>query len=167
MWTLVGAENFEITRCIAVAGLFSDRSAAYRAITNLKNSGFTADQIGFVMDDAYLDWSQEAVKNQAGAKQAGEVPVFLPNPENITLSGNRRLKAGGTLASAMTFENATNCTLGQILISQGIEPQDANYFAKILSTGCILVTVESENNILEAIKILEKHGAVARLEECG
>jgi hypothetical protein len=48
----------------------------------------------------------------------------------------------------------------------GIEPPDASYFEQVLRTGCVLVTVQSEHGIVEAMAILERYGAVARLEDC-
>jgi hypothetical protein len=57
-------------------------------------------------------------------------------------------------------------TVAQVLVSLGIEPAYAGYFEDVLRTGCTLVTVQSENGIVDALKILERRGAVARLEDC-
>jgi hypothetical protein len=51
MWAQAGRTNFEIAHCVAVAGIFGNRLNAYQAIRELKDSGFTDQQIGFVMDD--------------------------------------------------------------------------------------------------------------------
>ena len=152
-WSWVGNNEFEITRCIAVAGIFSNRDAAFRAVRDLKASGFSDNQIGLAMDDAAGEWA-DTLEHKA-------VPV-----RTTTMSANTTLKAGGTLASAFSLAPSHNSTVAQVLISLGIEPEDAGYFEKVLGTGCILVTVQSENNVLEAMKILEKHGALSRLEDC-
>ena len=152
-WALVGNSDFEIARCIAVAGLFSSRLSAFYAIRDLKGCGFTAEQIGFAMDDAAGNWS-DSLEQEA-------LPV-----RSVVMSAAGSFKAGGTLASAFSLAPATNSTVAQVLISMGIDPPDAGYFEGVLRTGCILVTVESENNVREAMGILQKHGAVARLEDC-
>src|SRR5688572_29726372 len=99
MWAIVGADNFEIARCIAVAGLFSDRTRAWRAISDLKQSGFTSEQIGFVMEDVESDWSTEMRAGEHGVHQLGDLPSSLANLEVVKV-GDASLNAGGTLVSA-------------------------------------------------------------------
>jgi hypothetical protein len=82
------------------------------------------------------------------------------------MSNTEGLKAGGALASAFSLSSPARSTVAQVLVSLGIKPADAGYSEDVLRTGCTLVTVHSENGIVDALKILERRGAVARLEDC-
>src|ERR1051325_5257749 len=105
MWAQAGRTNFEIARCVAVAGIFGNRLNAYQAIRELKDSGFTDQQIGFVMDDEGGRWAETLERDMLPAR-------------GIAMSNIEALKAGGALASAFSLSSPARSTVAQVLVSR-------------------------------------------------
>src|SRR5689334_19825235 len=101
----------DLTGRRTIAGLFRDRADAERAIGELKDAGFTGDQIGVAMRDrneqgALVDQTGThvaagAVSGVVGGGILGGVVGFLVGIGALAIPGIGPVVAGGALASAL------------------------------------------------------------------
>jgi len=154
-----------------VVGVFEDYRDADRAVNDLRQAGFSDDQIGVATRraegmatatdsaDEGSHWETGAVTGLlAGAGlgglvglgvMAGVIPVLGP------------IIAGGTLA-AILANAAGGAAIGGVagaLIGAGIPEEEAEYYRGEFESGRTLVTVHAGNRADEATRILHKYGA--------
>jgi hypothetical protein len=172
----------ETTGRIVVA-LFEERSEAEDAIRDLKNAGFTNEQIGVATQDrvgAGKARSEETpvdddpgriVEGTAsglaegaavGAVTGGVIGGLVGLVSSLLIPGIGPLVVGGVLASALMGLGVGAATGGLIgaLVGMGVPEQDARYFDAGLREGRTLVTVsDTQGASEEALGILQRHGA--------
>jgi len=152
-----------------VVGVFMHRTEADRAITDLRQAGFTNEQIGLagrhiaeneaVEMEEGTEWETGAVTGVlAGAGlgglvglgiMAGLIPAIGP------------VIAGGTLA-AILANAAGGAALGGLagaLVGAGIPEEEAKYYQSEFEAGRYVVTVKANGRADEALAILRRHGA--------
>ena len=159
-----------VTRGV-VAGLFSERSDAERAIRALKDAGFSENQIGVAMRDR---GEQRDLVNDTGTKAAegaatgaasggvvGGVLGLLAGVGALAIPGVGPIVAGGVLASTLTGAGIGAAAGGIIggLIGMGIPEEEARHFDQGFRAGGILVTVEAGARADEARDILRTNAA--------
>jgi len=162
-----------------VAGLFSTRDAAERAIMDLKNAGFSGSDIGIAMRDRNAQGelvkdtgthaAEGAVSGAIAGGALGGILGFLIGAGAIAIPGLGPVVAGGLLASAFGLAGGTAvagagigaATAGIVgaLVGLGIPDEEARYFERGFNTGGVLVTVKSDTRLAEAATILERNGA--------
>lgn len=160
-----------------VAGLFADRASAEQAIHALEDAGFTGDQIGVAMRDrtaqgVLIEEAQAAEGATAGALGGGllgGLTGFLIGIGALAIPGFGPVVAGGVLASALGIAGGTalagagfGAAAGGIvgaLMAVGIPEPEARHFETGFRAGRVLVTVEAGARVLEAMAILDRHGA--------
>jgi hypothetical protein len=163
-----------------VAGLFLDRARAEQAMEALKAAGFTEDQLGMVLRDRTAqgvlleDTGAEVAKEAAttGALGGGLLGGFtglLIGVGALVVPGLGPVVAGGVLATAFGVAGGTAVAGAGIgaaaggllgaLAGLGIPETEARYFETGFRAGQILVTVEAGARVLEAMAILDRHGA--------
>ena len=169
----------KLTRRHTVAGLFSDRTRAEQAINELKAVGFTGDQIGVAMRDrtaqgeliAETDTqaAEGAVTGAVGGGLLGGLAGFLIGIGALAIPGVGPVIAGGALAAAFGIAGGTAVAGAGIgaaaggllgaLEGMGIAASAAPHFEAGFRGGAVLVTVEGGARVLEALAILDRHGA--------
>jgi uncharacterized protein (TIGR02271 family) len=158
---------------ISVIGVFESRHRAEQAMTDLRNAGFSEDQIGMVARDqsgkvVKSKGSEETYADEgavtglvagAGAGAlvgagilAGVIPVIGPVLALGTL-GTILVNAAGGAAIA---------GLAGALIGWGIPEEEAEYYEGEVKAGRFLVTVDAEGREAEARSILHRHGGFDR-----
>jgi hypothetical protein len=163
-----------------VAGLFPDRDRAEQAIDALKATGFTGDQIGVALRDRTAqgllleDTGTQVVEEAAttGALGGGLLGGFaglLIGLGALVIPGLGPVVAGGVLATAFGVAGGTAVAGAGIgaaaggflgaLAGLGIPESEARYFETGFRAGGVLVTVEAGARVLEAMAILDRHGA--------
>jgi hypothetical protein len=163
-----------------VAGLFPDRASAEQAIDELKAVGFTRDQIGValrdrtaqgvLLEDTGTQVAEEAATTGAlGGGLLGGLTGLLIGIGALVIPGLGPVLAGGVLATAFGVAGGTAVAGAGIgaaaggllgaLAGLGIPEAKARYFETGFRTGGVLVTVEAGARILEAMAILDRHGA--------
>jgi hypothetical protein len=171
-----------------VVALFEERSEAEDAIRDLKNAGFTNEQIGIATQDRVgagearsakearseetpvTDESARIVEDTAtglaegaavGALTGGVIGGLMGLVSSLLIPGIGPLVVGGVLASTLMGMGVGAATGGLIgaLIGMGVPEEDARYFDAGLREGRTLVTVSDTGGGSEALSILERHGA--------
>ena len=154
---------------VIVVALFEERSEAEDAIRDLKNAGFTNEQIGVATQgrieagEAPSEGSAVGLAEgaAAGALTGGVIGGLVGLVSSLLIPGVGPLVVGGILASALMGMGVGAATGGLIgaLVGMGVPEEDAKYFDAGLREGRTLVTVSHTDEASEALGILERHGA--------
>jgi hypothetical protein len=162
-----------------IVGVFQDRDDAERAIGDLKDAGFTGDQIGIAMrdrnaqgqliEDTGTHAAEGAVTGAVGGGILGGLAGLLVGIGALAIPGIGPVVAGGALATAFGTAAGTavagagiGAAAGGIvgaLVGMGVPEEEARYFESGFRTGGVLVSVNAENRAMEAMNILEHNGA--------
>ena len=149
-----------------VVGLFTESGYAEGAIRELKQAGFTADQIGVATHDrleppdppTHSDEGSETAT--VGALTGGVIGSLLGLLGSLLIPGVGPILVGGVLASLLgAGVGATAGGLIGALIDIGVSENDAQHFEAGLRTGGTLVTVNAGGRTGEALAILTRHEA--------
>lgn len=153
----------------SIVGVFHDHQSAQRAVTELKLSGFTDDQIGVVGRDTgdlsrTADDDESFAAEGAGAGVAAGAGIGALWGLGIiagALSPIGPAIAGGALATILTSAAAGAATAGLagMLVGMGISKDEADYYESEFHAGRIIVTVSTADREAEARSILLNHGA--------
>ena len=154
-----------------VVGLFRKTIAAERSISDLKDAGFTDQQIGVLMRDAD---QERKLAEQTGTK-AGEAAAagaitggalgglvgLLAGIGALVIPGIGPIIAGGALASTLAGAGIGAAAGGLVgaLIGLGIPEEEARYYELGLQEGGILVSVDAGARAVEARNVLRNAGA--------
>ena len=150
-----------------VVGLFPTRAQAEGAVSDLKDAGFTREQIGVALNDLDEqrrltgDTGAEVAEGAAtGAVSGGVVGGLIGLLGSLLVPGIGPIVVGGVLASTLTGAGIGAATGGIIgaLVGIGVPEADAAHFDQGLRTGGTLVTVDAAGRTGEALAILERHG---------
>lgn len=152
-----------------VVGLFRNRGDAERAIKELKDAGFTREQIGIAINDrgAQRDLARDAGTSQtgkvaaAGAVSGGLLGGIIGLLGSLLIPGIGPIVAGGVLESVLVGAGAGAATGGLIgaLVGLGVSEEDARHFDTAFREGGTLVTVDAGVRVTEAERILGSHDA--------
>ena len=169
----------DLTGRRAVAGLFPDRAAAEQAINALKAAGFTGEQIGVAMRDRTAQGvlieetgtqvTEAAATGMIGGGLLGGLMGLLTGIGALAIPGIGPVVAGGILAEALGIAGGTALAGAGIgaaagglvgaLVGFGIPESEARHLETGFRAGRVLVTVEAGSRVLEAMAILDRHGA--------
>ena len=170
------------TTGVIVVALFEERSEAEDAIRDLKDAGFTNEQIGVAtqgrMEAGEARSERSAVDDEAdriveetasglaegaaaGALTGGVIGGLVGLVSSLLIPGLGPLLVGGVLASALMGMGVGAATGGLIgaLVGMGVPEEDARYFDAGLREGRTMLTVSGTAGAAEAVAILERHGA--------
>jgi uncharacterized protein (TIGR02271 family) len=150
-----------------VVGLFRESTAAERAIRDLKDAGFTDNQIGVLMQDRAQerklaeDTGTKAGKSAAKGAATGGVVGGLVGLAAAALPGIGPIVAGGVLAEVLAGAGIGAAAGGLLgaLGGMGIPEEEARYYEQGVREGGILVTVDARAKAAEARQILLDAGA--------
>jgi uncharacterized protein (TIGR02271 family) len=157
-----------------VVGVFNDRQAAERAVSDLRQAGFHENQIGFVARDSGGQTVAQGREAKDTYGQEGAIAGALAGAGVGGLVGLGVLAgvipvigpaiAAGTLATILTnaAAGAAIAGLAGALIGMGIPEEEAKYYESELQAGRFLVTVRADGRFDEARAILMRHGAYDR-----
>jgi hypothetical protein len=173
-------DSIDLAERRTVAGLFPDRESAEQAINALKVAGFTGDQIGVALRDrtaqgVLIEETGTQVAEDAAATGAlgggllGGLAGLLIGVGALVIPGLGPIVAGGLLATAFGVAGGTavvGAGLGAAaggllgaLAGLGIPETEARHFETGFRAGGVLVTVAAGARVLEAMAILDRHGA--------
>lgn len=169
----------DLTGRKTVAGLFSRRASAERAIAELQQAGFTHEQIGMVMRDGSgpdvgehhkeSHAAEGAVTGVLGGGVLGGVAGYLIAIGALTIPGIGPVLAGGALAEVLGVvagSAAVGAGIGAaagglvgVLVGMGIPEEEARHFERGFGAEEVLVTVKAGERVMEAIAIMETNDA--------
>lgn len=169
----------DMTGRSTVAAVFRERSAAERAIDELRAAGFAGDQIGVALrdrdetgrlaDDTGTSAVEGAVGGALGGGLLGGLAGFLVGLISaLVIPGIGPIIAGGALASALGVAGGTAVAGAGIgaaagglvgaLSGMGIPESEARRLESGFRAGGVLVTVNAGHRVTEALNILERQG---------
>jgi hypothetical protein len=169
----------DITGRRTVVGIFDDRDDAENAIRDLKDAGFSGNQIGIAMrdrteqgkliEDTGSHAAEGAVTGAVGGGILGGLTGLLIGMGALVIPGVGPVVAGGALATAFGTTAGTavagagiGAAAGGIvgaLVGMGVPEDEARYFESGFRSGGILVSVDAQGRAVEAQNILQHAGA--------
>ena len=151
-----------------VVGLFTERSDAENAIRQLRDAGFTEQQVGIAMRNRdeqrqlMEDTGTTAAEGAAvGAVSGGVLGGLIGLLGSLLIPGIGPIVAGGVLATTLAGAGIGAAAGGIIgaLMGLGVPEADAEHFDRGFRSGGILVTVDADDRIPEAVAILQHNHA--------
>jgi hypothetical protein len=154
-----------------IVGLFRNQVDAERAITRLRQEGFSESQIGVAMRDrgqqkdlmegTGAQAAEGAAAGALGGGVLGGVIGLLAGVGALAIPGIGPIIAGGALASTLAGAGigaAAGGILGA-LVGMGVPEEDARHFEEGFKAGGTLVTVNAGSRAEEARQCLIESGA--------
>jgi hypothetical protein len=154
-----------------VVGVFEDRALAERALDQLHQAGFGDDQVGFAVRDETVregiptiagPEKETAPAAATGAVSGGVIGGLLSAAATLLIPGFGPAIAGGILAATLS-----GIALGAVaggflgaLLALGIPEEEAHHYQREFEAGRIIVTVRSDDRIIDALEILRRNGAL-------
>lgn len=154
-----------------IVGMFHDREHAERAIRDLRNAGFTDQDIGVALkgersagelaEGPATHVEEGATTGAVGGGILGGVLGLLAGAGAVVLPVIGPVAAAGWLGATLAGAGIGAAAGGLVgaLIGAGIPEEDARYFEAGLTEGRILVTVEPGHRDVDAVTILRRHDA--------
>jgi hypothetical protein len=156
---------------VVIIGLFPDPDDAAQAIRQLKDAGFTNEEIGVIVPnvgpegkplvvDEDLDVEASAVKT--GAATGGIVGGLLGLIGSLLIPGLGAVTLGGILASTLLGVGAGAVTGGLIglLVGMGASQMEAEYFDRgVRAGGTLLIVQPAPARAVDARSVLQDAGA--------
>jgi hypothetical protein len=153
-----------------VVGVFADRERAARAVAELESSGFTPQQVGFIVPreeqfegNTGVGDSDTAVEAETsrGAATGAVVGGLIGAAAALLIPGLGPVAAGGILAAALTGAGVGAVTGGLVgaLTNLGLSEAEASQYEREFRAGRALVTVRADGRQAAARDILRRHGA--------
>lgn len=166
-----------------VLGVFADRDAAERAITNLQDKGYNPKDISIVVKDTH---TAEELGDSTGANVAdgaasgavtggvvGALAGLLVGIGALAIPGIGGVLIGGPLAAALGLTGAaattaTGALTGALaggligaLVSLGVPEEEARVYEDRLKEGAVLlaVPVQGSDEDVDASQLLNDYGA--------
>jgi hypothetical protein len=152
-----------------VVGVFPDRSRAERAVRDLLNAGFTADQLGLVSrHGAVPQQGSEAVpENSPEIQDVGTVAGGVTGAVVGGLVGNALTALvvaaipgiGPALAAGIFTVLTTTTGVAGALAGIGMSESEARTYEAAVQAGKTLVAVKVDGRYSEAVALLTEAGA--------
>ena len=152
-------------------GVFTERAAADAALDELREAGFPADQLGFVVRDREaterttmptdITEMKSIPATATGAMGGGLIGGIAGAAASLLIPG-----IGPALAGGILFATLGGAAMGAFaggfvgsLVHMGIPEEEAHRYQDLLTSGHTIVTVYAPDRYEEALKILGQHGA--------
>jgi len=158
------------TKRSTVVGVFTDRTQAQQAVSELRKAGFPEDRIGIVTRDE--DAQKMGATAGKGSKVAAGAATGVATGAGVgalwalgiaagMLPAIGPVIAGGLLASVLASAAGGAAVAGIVgaLIGLGIPEEEAKYYESEVHSGRTLVTVKADSRYDEATGILRRFGA--------
>lgn len=150
-----------------VVGVFRTRGEAQKAIHELTEAGFGAENIGFAAREGSGEVDVESIQDKqedaagsaaTGAATGGVVGGLLGAGAALLIPGVGPIVAAGILGAGVAAGAFAGGLYGPF-ISMGATEDEARYYEEQFKTGASLVTVQSGDRLDEARRILRANGA--------
>lgn len=150
-----------------LVGVFEDRAFAERALDELRQAGFSNEQVGFAVRNGavYGEAGPETATAPAaatGAISGGVIGGLVSAAVTLLIPGFGPAIAGGILVATLS-----GIALGAVaggflgaLIALGVPEEEASYYQREFEAGRIIVTVRAGDRTKDALDILRRNGAL-------
>jgi hypothetical protein len=161
-----------------VIGLFPNRADAYRAVEELRESGFSLEEIGAAFRrESKGSWSPRRttaeetvnlndVKNLFTSKEEWEKRKEKRLQDAVayrTGAGHQPLPSESSVHWRDSSCDCEAADFSSLLMDLGLAPETAQYFARLLPPGGAVVTVYAASRANEAELILESNNGRVRM----
>lgn len=153
------------TESRTIVGVFDDSNDAERAVKDLREMGFSAEELGYAGHgngaDVPAETSDVATGAAAGMIPGGIIGAALGAIAAGAIPGVGPVIAAGILGTALGGAAAGAAAGGIVgaLVSSGVPSDDANYYEGEFHSGRTLVSVRAGSRATEAASVLRTHGA--------
>lgn len=155
----------QTTKRSTYVGVFDDRDKADRSARQLRDAGFTDDEIGYAWRD------EDGKTRKEGETKAGEMAAggavggaalggLIGAAAAGLIPGVGPIVAGGILASTLTGA-AVGTAAGGVtgaLVGMGIPDEEAKYYDSEFREGRTLMTVRNQDRYDEAGDVIRRGG---------
>ncbi len=152
-----------MTQDFIAVGVFQDAEQARLAINELKNAGYSENEIGFLARAATTGTESDALSSaETGAVEGGIVGGVLGAAAALLIPGFGPAIAGGILLAtigAAGFGALAGSIIGA-LISIGVPEEEAHHYQHELKKGRTIVTVKASSGFEDVIAIMRRNGAI-------
>ncbi|GLV58685.1 hypothetical protein KDH_55150 [Dictyobacter sp. S3.2.2.5] len=155
------------TERATAVGVFSEPALAEQAMDQLRNAGFTDEQIGFVSRDpdrasaGGIGDGENAPSTATGAVSGGVIGGVIGAVTSLLIPGFGPAIAGGILAATLGGAALGALAGGFVgsLMHLGVPEHEARFYESQLNEGRTVVTVNARGRYDEAVRILRQAGA--------
>ncbi len=151
-----------MTQGYLAVGVFREPSQAQQAIKELREAGYSDDEIGYLARASVLAPGETVDESIAGGAVAGGlVGGVVGAVVALVVPGIGPAIAGGILAASLTgaaMGVAAGSVLGA-LVGIGIPEEEARRYQRDLEAGRMVITVKAQSGYEDALHILRRNGA--------
>lgn len=146
----------------AIVGIFKDLSSAEQSVTQLRNSGFTTEEINLISKDPGKENAMGDDSIMDGTMTGGAIGGIgglLLSAGALTIPGLGPIIAAGPLAATIAGAVGGGITGG--LVDWGIPSAKSEEYNDQVSSGNTLAVIKApENKVAQAVQILTANGAM-------
>lgn len=151
-----------LTQGYIAVGVFRDPAQAHRALEELRQAGYSDDEIGYLARVRATEPDETTGTFIANSTVEGwlvggligtAVVLLIPGFGLATVGGILAASLGGAAIGA-----AAGSLLGA-LISIGIPEEEARHYQKEIEAGHTVITVKAQSGYADALQILRRNGA--------
>ncbi len=152
-----------MTQNFIAVGVFQDAEQARHAIDELKNAGYSENEIGFLARATTTGMDAGTLSGaETGAVEGGIIGGVLGAAAALLIPGFGPAIAGGILLA--TFGAAgIGALAGSIigaLVSIGVPEEEAHHYQRELKKGRTIVTVKASSGYDDVITIMRRNRAI-------
>lgn len=147
----------------AVVGIFADLTAAEEAVTQLRGSGFTTEEINIVSKDpghtmTNASGNDSVMDGTMTGGAIGGIGGLLLSAGALTIPGLGPIMAAGPIAATIAGAIGGGITGG--LIDWGIPSDKSEEYSNEVSSGNTLAVIKApQNKVAQVVQILTENGA--------
>ena len=163
--------------CSTVVAAFQDRLEAERAVDELEQAGFRAQDVGYVIRGSDVGaggmiTDEEGTKDGRGAvagmATGAGLGAILGAAAAMLLPGVGPVVAAGVLTTALGGAIAGTAIGGIFgaMTGLGVSEDEARFYEKEFQSGKAIVAVRAFSRVSDALEILRRHGGYDMQTRC-
>ena len=152
-----------MTQDFIAVGVFHDAEQAKHAIDELKNAGYSENEIGFLARATTTGTEDDVLSSAAtGSVEGGIIGGVLGAAAALLIPGFGPAIAGGILLATIGAAGIGALAGGLIgaLVSIGVPEEEAHYYQHELKKGHTIVTVKASSGYDDVLAIMRRNRAI-------
>ena len=152
-----------LTQNFIAVGVFHDAEQAKHAIDELKNAGYSENEIGFLVRATTTGAEDDTLSSAAtGSVEGGIIGGVLGAAAALLIPGFGPAIAGGILLATIGAAGIGALAGGLIgaLVSMGVPEEEAHHYQHELKKGHTIVTVKASSGFDDVVAIMRRNGAI-------
>ncbi|HYB02258.1 MAG TPA: hypothetical protein VED37_18690 [Ktedonobacteraceae bacterium] len=159
-----------MTQDFIAVGVFLDAEQAKHAIDELKNAGYSENEIGYLARATTTGTEDDTLSSAAtGSVEGGIIGGVLGAAAALLIPGFGPAIAGGILLATIGAAGIGALAGGLIgaLVSIGVPEEEAHHYQHELKKGHTIVTVKASSGYDDVIAIMRRNRAIdAKIRYC-